>query len=436
MSSQPTTGALVPISVVHAGQRVDLALPAGVPVVELLPGMVNALGRLTVEAATQGFRVITSAGQELDQALDLTEQDVIGGSVLTLQTAGDGVADTRFDDLVEAIGSSVETGRTPWRRGDAVALSAYSAAGMFTVAAALLALGNNPLITAILAIVGAGLVLAAAAVVLRSGVTGGAVALTLTVPVLLACGAYAACYGWEGQYRLGAAGIGLVAGSAACLILPERYRMVAAGPLLIGGALAMQNGLVTLAGLTAQQGAAIVVALATIIVLLAPWLGLAQIPARIDALAARPRQPIKGDQVSEQVNGAAIAVLSMRIAAAVVSISFAGLVAVDLTGTILMACVGVGTMLGTRSLYGRAEVLAGTIGGMLTLVAAGVTSAIHTPESLPVLAGLAILSGAFVLAWNVVSPKLRPWLNRLANAVHVIALSAVLPITLILLGLV
>ena len=33
------SGVLIPICVLHANQRVDLALPAGVPVAELLPGI-------------------------------------------------------------------------------------------------------------------------------------------------------------------------------------------------------------------------------------------------------------------------------------------------------------------------------------------------------------------------------------------------------------
>lgn len=435
-NSQHATGALVPISVVHAGQQVDLVLPAAVPLAELLPGMVAALGRLSVDTATQGFQVVTSAGDELDQGMSLTEQDVFAGTVLTLETAGEATTDARFDDLVEAIGTSVEASRSPWRRGDSVQLSAYSAAGMFVVAAALLLLGGNPIATGILALAGAGLVLAAAAVVLRAGTIGGAVALTLTVPALLGSGAFAALAGPDTPFRLGAAGLGVLLGSAACLILPDRFRMVSSGPLLVGSALLLQNALVELIGLTDQRAAALVAAIVTVIVLLAPWLGLAQVPARIDALAPRPRQQINANQVAAQVGNGEVAVLALRIAAGLLTIALAPMVAVDLTGTLLMACIGLGTMLGTRSLYGRAEVLAGTIGGMLTLVSTGLASALNSPDSLPYLTGIAILAGGFVLAWNVVSPKLRPSLSRAANVLQITALSAVLPLTVMLLGFV
>ena len=100
-----------------------------------------------------------------------------------------------------------------------------------------------------------------------------------------------------------------------------------------------------------------------------------------------------------------------------------------------MTCVGVGSMLGTRSLYNRAEVLAGIVGGMATIVATGVSSSLTLPGAGAWLAGLAIGVGGFVIAWNVVSVRLRPWLNRLADAVHVAALVAVAPLTIWILGL-
>ena len=158
-------------------------------------------------------------------------------------------------------------------------------------------------------------------------------------------------------------------------------------------------------------------------------------PARIDALAQRPRTAIDPVEVATQVGSADVAVLSLRIAAALVTAGLAPLVAVDLPGLLLMTSVGLALLLGTRSLYGRAEVLAGVVGGMLTIVVAGATAALATPAALPWLAGVMALVGCFVVAWNVIGQSLRPWLNRLADALHIVALMAVLPLTLWILGL-
>ncbi len=432
----PASGVLIPICVLHANQRVDLALPAGVPVAELLPGMVNALGRLTTDAATQGFRVIAATGAELDQALDLAQQHVSAGSVLTLEVAGAAATDTRYDDLVEAIGTSVDSVRTPWRRGDSVQLSAYSAAGLFAVAAVLLATcGAEPTLIAVLGVVTALLVTLAAAVLVRVPVPNGALALALTVPALLGAAGYALLPGPATHLRMIATGVGVVAGSAACLVLPARLRAAAAGPLVAGLALLLIGGLAGLAGFSDQRAAAIAVALMSVAVMLAPWLGLASLPARIDALAVRPRTRIDATDVTRQVANADVAVLAVRIAAGLLTTCLAPLVAVDVAGAALMTCVGVGSMLGTRSLYGRAEVLAGIVGGMATIVATGVSSSLTLPGAGAWLAGLAIGVGGFVIAWNVVSVRLRPWLNRLADAVHVAALVAVAPLTIWILGL-
>lgn len=436
-SDPGSTGVLVPISVVHQGQRLDLSVPAWIPVAELLPGLVSALGRLTVDAATQGFRVILPSGRELDQARGLADQDVTAGAVLTLEAAGAAAGDTRYDDLVEAIGTSVDSARTPWRRGDSVQLSGYSAAGLFAVGAVLLATGGaDPAVTGALAFAGAVLVTVSALVLARIPVLGGAVALALVVPALLGAAGFVAAGGPPTHLRLATAGLGVLLGSAATLVLPERQRATAAGPITAGLALMLHGSLTAFAQLSDERAGAVVVGSLAVVVLFAPWIGLAQVPARIDALALAPRTRIEPADVARQVGSADVAVLSMRIAAGLVITCLAPLVAVDVAGALLMASIGLAFLLGTRSLYGRAEVLAGVVSGLLTLVAAGVTAAIATPGLLPWLAGLVVVVGAFVLAWNVVSVTLRPWLNRLADTLHVLALMAVPPLTVWILGLV
>ena len=408
MASRRSNSTLVAVSVVHAGQRVDMAVPAEVPLAELLPGLVSALGRLTSDAATQGFRVIMPSGRELDQGLSLAGQGVSSGAVLSLEVAGGASGDVRYDDIVEAIGASVDGSRTPWRRGDSVGLSAYSASGLFGVAAALLVLGGaDSVVAAIPALVGAGLVGLAAMVLVRLSVVGGAVALTMTVPLLV--------------------------GAAGFVLAPDS---LASGQVAVAGLAALLvGGLGGFASVPLDRAAALAVALVTVTVLLAPWLGLAQIPAHIDAISPAPRGGIDGRVVAAQLGAADVAVLATRVAAGLVTASLAPLVATTPAGALLMACVGFAFLLGTRSLYGRAEVLAGVVGGLVTLVVAGVTSTIAMPGLLPWLVGLTVLVGGFVLAWNVISVGLRPWLTRAADGLHVVALMAVLPLTLLVWGL-
>ena len=105
-------------------------------------------------------------------------------------------------------------------------------------------------------------------------------------------------------------------------------------------------------------------------------------------------------------------------------------------GAALAVSIGVAFVLGTRTLYGRDEVMAGAISGTVVLVVTGITLAVHLPDALPWLAGLMVLVGSFVVAWNVISAAARPWLNRLADMLHLVALLALLPLTALAWGII
>lgn len=397
--------------------------------------MVRAFGRLNAPAATQGFRVILPDGTELEQSFSLNEQNVSAGAVLTLEAAGVGATDQRYDDLVEAIGVSVSHGRNAWRAENSIQLSAYSASGLFAVAALLLFLGGDRgWITVAVSLVGAVLIGLASWVLVRAGVTGGATALALTVPVMTATAGFT-LGGLVGAPLFGA-GLGLAIGAAAGSILPQRVRSVVVAPVIFAVAGVVAAALITLLGLTPQAAASIVVAAATIMVFAAPWIGFAQMPARIEALQLDSTQALDGTEVARQVGNADVMVLAIRVSAGVLTILSAPLVAVDIPGSALMGCVGLASMLGTRSLYSKAEVLVSMITGLVTVMAAGVTASMLNPELSWWLTLTVCGVGAFVLAWNVITPQWRPWLNRAANGVQIVALMAVLPLTLLILGLV
>lgn len=396
--------------------------------------MVRAFGRLNAPAATQGFRVILPDGTVLEQSASLNEQSVSAGTVLTLEAAGVGTTDQRYDDLVEAIGVSVSSSRGAWSSENSIQLSAYSAAGLFGVASILLAVGSDRgWIAATLAGVGAVLVTLSAWVLTRAKIVGGAVALALSVSVLAATTGF--ILGGLMNEALFGGGLGMAVGALAGLVLPKRVRSVVVAPLILAGAALTGGALVTLAGLSPQGAASVVAAAATILVFTAPWIGFAQMPARIEALHLESTQSVDGAEIARQVGNADVMVLTIRVTAGLLTIASAPLVAVDTAGAALMGCVGLASMLGTRSLYSRAEVLVSMITGLVTVMVAGVTASTLNPGLSWWLTLTVCGVGAFVLAWNVVSPKWRPWLNRVANGIQVVTLMAVLPLTLVILGI-
>jgi type VII secretion integral membrane protein EccD len=432
---------LLPVTIVHDDERTDLALPANVPVAELLPGLVKSVGVLNADTATRGFELKTQSGRTLAQAQNLTDQEVRAGAILLLAPT-DTSAETRYDDLVEAIGKSVATSRTAWQPGDSIQLSAYAAVGLLAVATALLLTGEvDPPIAGIIAAVAAILVTLAAAVVGRVQQSiGGGIALAMCAPLLAGVAAYLLLAGQGTFLQLGGAGAAVLLGSAAVLVLPQSVYGCAGGPALVGAAVLALAALdeyvvrLTPTGIQDHAGAALLITLLTLGTLLAPWIGLAQMPARIDVLSGTSTAPVELRSVNRQLMGGDKLVLSLRVAAGALTVVFAYLLAPAPIAAPLLLATGITMILGTRSLYGRAEALVTVISGILTLVVSGVRLADSTPGFLPWIVGAAILVAVFVLANNVVTPKLRPGLARAADTIHVIALIALLPLTAIAWG--
>ena len=127
MASKTSRGvALIPLTITYGVDRSDVTLPQSIPLVELLPGMVETVGAFTDQPTNDGFAVRTASGRLLDQSKSLSAQGVRAGAALTLEPLGEGAADMVYDDLTEAVGQVVERVSTPWPREDARPLAALS----------------------------------------------------------------------------------------------------------------------------------------------------------------------------------------------------------------------------------------------------------------------------------------------------------------------
>lgn len=428
--------ALFPLSVSFGGQTVDMSVPADIPLTELLPGMVQALGRLDTYAASQGYSVMTSNGRTLQPSLSLPAQGVGAGALLTLEAADAAVAERRYDDLVEAVGDTIANTQTPWQPGDSVHLSAHSAAAIFTVAALLLLTQDAPpLITAIAGLTGTVLVaLSAALVARRSSTPTGAISLALSAPVLAACTAHALTPGPWYALPLAAAGLALAITAPTALLLAQQYRAVFAGPLFLGFSFLLVGLLTAFVGVVPQGAAGLVMALNIVMVLLAPWIALAQVPVRVETSGSI--EPTDAALVRSHVYNGRVLVLALKGAATLCLLILLPLLATTVIGIALSTAMGVALMLSTRSLHGKAEVLLGVLTGMLLTTATGVLTALSMPTSMPYVIAGAVIVGIFVLALNVVSVRTRPHMTRLADAASVIALLAIPPLTMAVWGLI
>ncbi|HJQ06163.1 MAG TPA: EsaB/YukD family protein, partial [Nocardioides sp.] len=99
--------AAVRVSVAADSRRVDVALPAAVPVAELLPELAAVLG--VSGAAT----IATVTGRRLALEQGLAAQDVVDGAILVLAT-GRLPPPRVHDDVAEAMAEAVEEYVAPW----------------------------------------------------------------------------------------------------------------------------------------------------------------------------------------------------------------------------------------------------------------------------------------------------------------------------------
>ncbi len=415
-----------------------MSVPSAIPVAELLPAMVSQLGRMSVSAASGGFRLASQSGRLLEQTLTLSEQGVDAGAILTLLPAEEDADNVRYDDLSEAIGHSLASSSKAWRPGDSVQLSAYSAAGLLLTAVALAAWGNlPPLVTAVACLAGALLVTLTSYVVGKTiEHPGGAMAIALTAPVMLAVSGVSASHLFGvGQVAL-CGGIGACVGAVAVVVLPQAARPCAVAPVILGAVAIGYDLLSLLPSVTPERAGALLVAVLTIVTLVAPWLGLASMPARIAGLSLSDIQPIAPPQLDRQVRHGIGLVLAIRIACGLATVALVPVTATSLPGGALMIVVGLALMLGTRTLHGRAEALVGLIAGMCVIVLCAIVTIMEYPGFLPWTICAAVVVAALVLVNNVISAKLRPQLSRLTDLLQILALIAIVPTTALVWGLV
>ena len=451
MASKTSRGvALIPLTITYGVDRSDVTLPQSIPLVELLPGMVETVSAFTDQPTNDGFAVRTASGRLLDQSKSLSAQGVRAGAALTLEPLGEGAADMVYDDLTEAVGQVVERVSTPWTREDARTLAALAAAGLVFVAALLLATTPPDALTALdpkavtrynliagaIGIVSALLVTATSVVMTRKYPQASGIALAHTVPLLTAAAALRLSQSHWDTAGWGWTGLGLLIGALAVLTLPKRYRISIAAPLVVGTVLAATGLLVRLGQLSQAGISAILFALMIVLLQVAPWIALAHIPVRILDADTTEQIPAKG--ITDQVSNSFVFVVALRaggaIAALFLTVSLLTapeMRSVTLPLTLIMLGA-VSLVLQTRSIRARVEVLLGALSGLIVILVATMLGAYADPRMMPWLTLSAIATALVLVVTNVVGPRARPHLTRIADTISVLSLFVLLPLAVYL----
>ena len=448
VQSTQTATALTPLTVTYDDQTVDLSVPQLSPLAELIPTILRSIGRMDVYGASAGFTVSTSSGQLLDQSLCLRDQGVRAGASLTLERAGQGRDDQRFDDLVEAVGSAVENTVDPWTPLDSLQLSAYASALFVGLAGVLLLSGAsqgsslsgvvsslNEIRTIAYPIIGAvGALLLTAAVVARRLDKPAVAVLANCAPVLLACSiAGALPAGPWTAYGALAAGVALTIGALSSLVLPGRLRASGLTPAIIGVSLGLFGLLSGALGIQPERISALLAALLLLACLSIPWLAMASTPVRVTGPSAAAQ--IDPRQIDKSVSMGVSMSVSIRLGTCLALVILTPILCSTSQGIALSALIGAALMLSTRSIRSRVEVLIGVLSGMAVLAWAAYAAALQSATSLLLVLVTSLTGSLLVLATNVVTPKTRPWLSRTADTISTLVIIAVPPFALYMWGM-
>lgn len=432
----PAGPGLVRVSVASATRRVDLVLPGGVPVAELVPELARSVGLLEPAVVHAGYRIVTTAGRELAAEAGLVAQGVEDGGLLTLAARIEDESPPRYDDVVEAMTDVVE----------------HDLGGRHPATGRCATLGAGTLVM--------GLGLAALMVQSGSSVAGpsaAAVATVLTVAAILAsrlrrASAVAVAAALLGPAYAGVAGLVLTDGAGpltgrplaaaggavlltglACLVGLAERRALAVPAVVLGAALGATGLLAEGAGLAP----AVVLCSVLVLVVLAGSafpsmaLGVAQVGEVTGAVVDRERVAADARLAHELLVAmcATVGVLLVLVAPFAVSLGVAGTVLVGLCGLVVV--------LRARRHRVAAEVLAGVVSGTAGLATVAAASLWLHPAWRPATTVVVLVAGVALMALSTApsrpsAPSVRlGWLGDVAEGA---ALLALLPVLVVAVG--
>ncbi len=115
------TGGLSKVTIVAPNSRVDLALPANVPLADLLPTLLRYAGtELADDGVTKGGWVLSRlGGLTLDSSRTTAQLDIRDGELLYFTPRAQAAPEVVFDDVVDAVATGTQERGGRWRAANA-----------------------------------------------------------------------------------------------------------------------------------------------------------------------------------------------------------------------------------------------------------------------------------------------------------------------------
>ena len=437
------TRALLRLSITGEDRRLDLGVPAQVPLVELLPGVARGLGVLDPSLVHGGFVLRRADGSDLDPAGSCAAQGVRDGELLTLVRGGRLAERRRYDDVVEAVIDATRDHQRPWTPTDRSRTALAVSLILLGLGAWLLVAANRGLGAASLTALGAAAVLVATGAVLtRVGQSEAGNGFGLAAAVYAGVGAWllaptGVLWGWP--LAIGALGAVIAGGLA--LATTGTTPQIHLVPIVAGLGIGTASAVAALAGPGTVAPYAVLVAVLGAVSNSLPWLALTSTRIRVisplseaEVLAVPP--PVDGDQVARKAAQGHALLLALRIAIGLVVVVSTPLVAASgIAGALLCTITFAGMMSWSRQVHGRTEVAAlmaiGTIG--LALTGAAIARAGTVDRTVLLVVLLATTVG--LVGLTLLSTSIRVRLVRVFDSVELVGLALLLPLGAIAAGL-
>lgn len=442
--SQLGTSGLVRVTVVSGRRRVDLVLPAAVPVAELVPELARSVGLLDAATVYGGYRLVTHDGRELAHDAGLTIQGVEDGGLLTVTAGVDDEPPRVYDDVVEAMTDVVERELKPWEPAAGRRTALGAAAMLLLVGAASLLLQEDRLLAAVGATAVA-VVLAAAAVVLSrvQQERQAAVVLGLVASVYGGVAGHLFADG-EPLLGMGAAyvGLGVLGVALAVVVGLDDGRPLLAPPILVGSLLAIGGWVFDVTDLGEAEVLSGVMVFVVISGSVFPWLALSATGTRVDQIATveditNDPDDIDAARVVRDARTAheILVGISASVGTLVVLISPLA-VSLGIVGTVLAVLCCATVMLRTRQYRTGLEVLVGLVSGIVGLLVVAATVLLGEPDWRPATAVVLAAGGGLILLGSLFPKPPSVRRGRLGDMVETLALVALLPLLVVAVGVV
>jgi len=438
------TRALLRVTVQSEGRRLDVGVPAQLPLIELMPGFARSLGVLDHTMTHAGYALQRADGTRLDPGRSAAEQNVVDGELLTL-ARGVLLAEPRvYDDIVEAVLDATADQHRPWTPKDNARTALAASLSLLGLCAVLLLAGTRGLgAGALIAAGGSVLLLVTATVIARLGQHEAGQGLGLAAAAFGALTGYLfvpagqTLWGWP----LATAGLGALLIGSLALALGREGREVHLVPVALGAAIGATGAL---AALLPEHGVAVLTLMLAVVITLGnslPWLALSSTRIRVispqsDLEVFDTPQPIDSDDVRRRAAAGHRTLIALRIALGLAALAVTPLVAAQNPAGALLCGLGfLGMMFPARQSFARAEVIAVMGLGTAGIAATGITASLALPGiRLPLLV-LLISAAVIVVTITLLDPRARLRLARLADGAEVAILAVLLPLGVIAAGL-